>query len=104
MMQRDCSPIKGLRGQVSLAFLFGSDTFDRLVDKEKKKIVADLCSSVSAMKTDIGMLKNEATNSGTNPAGSQNSEIVPGNPHPNKRRNTTSDHLWTFRGKTSGYV
>jgi len=39
-------------------------TFDQLMEEETKKIITDLCSSVGAMKADIEMLKNGATNSG----------------------------------------
>ena len=47
--------------------------------------------SIRAMKVEIEILKNGDTNSGTNPAGLQDSESVPGNNPPNKRRRTVSE-------------
>jgi len=61
------------------------------MDEETKKTFAALCSSVDAMKAEIATLKNGATNSGINPAGSQDSDIVSGTNPPNKRRRTTSE-------------
>ena len=52
------------------------------MDEETKKVITNLCSSVSAMQAEIEKLKNGATYSGDNPAGSQNSDIVPGNNAP----------------------
>jgi len=57
---------------------------------EETKIIADLCGSVGAMKVNTEMLKNEATNSGENPASLQNSNVVLANPPPNKRRKAAS--------------
>jgi len=57
---------------------------------EETKIIADLCGSVGTMKVNIEILKNGATNSGANPAGLQNSDVVLTNPSPNKRRKAAS--------------
>jgi len=59
------------------------------MDEETKKTIAALCSSVDAMEAEIVTLKKVATNSGINPAGSQDSDIVSGTNPPNKRRRTT---------------
>ena len=86
------------RGQVSLAFylavtVYACRRFTEFTE-EMKKTIANLCSSaVQAMKVEIEMLKNGATDSGNNPAGSQNSDLVPSNnpPAPSKRRKTVSE-------------
>ena len=55
-------------------------------------MIANLCSSVQAIKAEIEMLKNRATDNGNNPAGLQNSNLVPGNnPPPSKRRKNVSE-------------
>ena len=61
------------------------------MDEETKKIIADLCSSVGTMKAEIATLKSGATNSGVNPAGSQDSDLVPGKNPSSKRRKTVSE-------------
>ena len=62
-----------------------------VMDKETKKIISNFCSSVDAMQAEIAALKNRATDSGTSPAGSQNSNLVSGNSLPNKRRKTAPE-------------
>ena len=64
-----------------------------LNSQRRQKMIANLCSSaVQAMKVEIESLKNGATDSGNNPAGSQNSDLVAGNnPPPSKRRKTVSE-------------
>jgi len=61
------------------------------MDKETKKTISDLCCSVNAMKAEIETLKNGATSSGRNPAGSQDSDIVSGISPPNMGRKTASE-------------
>ena len=62
------------------------------MDEETKKVIANLCSSINAMQAEIETLKNGATYSGDNLAGSQNSDIEPGNnAPPNERRKTVSE-------------
>ena len=58
---------------------------------EETKIIADLCSSVGTTKAEIATLNSGATNSGVNPAGSQDSDLVPGKNPPSKRRKTVSE-------------
>ena len=67
--------------------------FTEFMEEMKKTICANFCSStVQAMKVEIEVLKNGATDSGNNLASSQNSDLVPGNnPPPSKRIKTVSE-------------
>jgi len=86
------------------------ETSIAVMDEETKKIISNLCSSVDAMQAEIAALKNGAINSSTNPAVSQNSNVVYGNFPPNKNRKTAPEgsltvkktrgvtQVWTFAG------
>ena len=54
MTQRDCSPIKGHMFQFQWHFIRLSTHLATVTDKVTK-IIADLCTSVIAMKAEIGM-------------------------------------------------
>jgi len=61
------------------------------MDKETKKMFSNLCNSVDAMQAEIAALKNGATGSGKNPAGSHDSDLVSGISPLNKRRKTAPE-------------